>query len=119
MQKKEGAKLIEMTDLQWEFFFTCWRYNIDYMGAGMKTSRWHVTMGVPLYYQFLGKKFFGKGIKYPLARLAGAPERILRKKLYLDLSDYKHATTRLAPYEREIVPEFESVKGLNMVDAAA
>ena len=29
MQKKDSAKLIEMTDLQWEFFFNCWRYNLN------------------------------------------------------------------------------------------
>lgn len=119
MGKKGSAKLIEMTDLQWEFFFTCWRYNIDYMGQGGKQNRWHVKMGAPFYYQFIGKKHFGTGIKYPLARLAGAPERMLRKKLYLDLSDYKHATSRLEPFDREIIPEFESVKGLNMVEAVA
>jgi len=27
MEKTTSAKLIEWTDLQWEFFFTCWKYN--------------------------------------------------------------------------------------------
>src|SRR2546429_4483423 len=30
MQQKESAKLIEMTDLQWEFFYTCWKYNLHF-----------------------------------------------------------------------------------------
>ena len=119
MQKKESVKLIEMTDLQWEFFFTCWKYNVDYMGAGITRPAWHMKVGVPLYYQFMGRRLFGKGMKYPLARLAGVSEKILRKKLYLDLSDYKHHTTTLPPFGRDIIPEFETIKGLNMVDAAA
>lgn len=118
MQKKDSVKLIEMTDLQWEFFFTCWRYNVDYIGGDIARSRWQWQLGVPLYYQLMGKKLFGKGIKYPLARFAGVPEKLIRKKLYLDLSDYKHVTSRLEPFEKAIVPGFETVKGLNMVEAA-
>ena len=117
MQKKESVKLIDMTDLQWEFFFTCWRYNLDFYGGSR--SRWQWQMGVPLYYQLMGKKLFGKGIKYPLARFAGAPESILKRKLYLDLSDYKRTKELMKPYEKEIVPGFETVKGLNMVEAAS
>ena len=45
--------------------------------------------GRTLYYQFMGRKLFGKGIKYPLARLAGV-QKTAQEKLYLDLSDYKH-----------------------------
>lgn len=117
MQKQESVKLIEMTDLQWEFFFTCWRYNIDFYGGSR--SRWQWSAGVPLYYQMMGKKLFGQGIKYPLYRFAGAPERFLRKKLYLDLSDYKRTKDIMKSNVGEIVPAFETVKGLSMVDAAA
>lgn len=117
MQKNESVKLIEMTDLQWEFFFTCWRYNIDYIGGSISRSRWQWSVGVPLYYSFMGRRLFGRGIKYPLARFAGVPERLLRRKLYLDLSNY-HPSMTLEPIKKEIVPEFESVKGLAMVDAA-
>ena len=28
--KKQSARVVELTDLQWEFFSTCWRYNIDF-----------------------------------------------------------------------------------------
>ncbi|MEQ1605387.1 MAG: radical SAM protein [Pyrinomonadaceae bacterium] len=115
MQAKESVKLIDMTDLQWEFFFTCWRYNIDFYGGSR--SRWQWQFGVPIYYQMMGKKLFGKGIKYPLARFAGAPERFLKKKLYLNLSDYKRTTELMPALEKEIIPAFETVKGLNMVEA--
>jgi len=38
--KKESAKLFELTDLQWEFFLTCWRYNVDvWRGSNV---RWEV-----------------------------------------------------------------------------
>ena len=115
MQKKESVKLVEMTDLQWEFFFTCWKYNLEFYGGSR--SRWRWSMGVPLYYQMMGKQLFGKGIKYPLWRFAGAPERILRKKLYLDFSGHKRTTAVMPAFEHEIIPGFESVKGLNMVEA--
>lgn len=81
-------------------------------------SRWQWQLGVPIYYQMMGKKLFGKGIKYPLARFAGVPESYLKRKLYLDLSDYKRTTELMPPFENEIIPAFETVKGLNMVEAA-
>lgn len=116
MQKKESVKLIEMTDLQWEFFFTCWKYNLEFYGSAHSRYKW--SFGVPLYYQMLGKKLFGNGIKYPLYRFAGVPERLLRKKLYLDFSGYKRKKELMEPFTDEIIPGFETVKGLNMIDAS-
>jgi radical SAM superfamily enzyme YgiQ (UPF0313 family) len=117
MQKKDSVKLIEMTDLQWEFFFTCWKYNLEFYGGSRK--RWKWSMGVPFYYRMLGKKLFGEGIKYPLGRFAGVPERFLRKKLYLNLSGYRRKPDLMQANVGEIVPGFETTKGLNMVDAGA
>jgi radical SAM superfamily enzyme YgiQ (UPF0313 family) len=117
MQNKGSAKLIEMTDLQWEFFFTCWKYNIEFYRGGT-FERYKYSMGIPLYYQMLGKKLFGKGIKYPLYRFGGLPERLLRDHLYLDFSNKKRDKQGLKPFTKEIIPEFETVKGLNMVDAS-
>ena len=57
-------------------------------------------MGIPLYYYFLGRRLFGKAMKYPLLRMGHLPEWILKHKLYLDL------TGKRAPRYRvpEIVP---------------
>lgn len=87
LEKKgaKGARLFELTDLQWEFFFTCWRYNIDFYRNTPKVQ-WQFNLGVPIYYYLLGRKLFGKAIKYPLYRLAHFPEWFLRRKLYLDFS---------------------------------
>ena len=116
MQKRESAKLIEMTDLQWEFFFTCWKYNLEFYGSSY--SRYKYGIGVPLYYYMLGRKLFGDGIKYPLYRFAGLPERFMRKHLYLDFTGYKRTSKLMEPHAAEIIPGFESVKGLNMIDAS-
>jgi hypothetical protein len=75
---------VELTDLQWEFFFTCWRYNIDFFRGG--SMQWKFNLGTPLYYHLLGKKLFGPEMKYPMYRLAHFPEWYLRRKLYLDFS---------------------------------
>jgi radical SAM superfamily enzyme YgiQ (UPF0313 family) len=83
--KKQSAKVAQLTDLQWEFFFTCWRYNLDFFRKSRKVQ-WAFNMGIPLYYYTLGKKFFGPSMKYPLMRLGHFPERLLRHKLYLDFS---------------------------------
>jgi hypothetical protein len=72
--------------LQWEFFFTCWRYNIDFFRRE-RSVQWKFNAGVPLYYYLLGRKLFGPAIKYPLFRFAHVPERFLRGKLYLDYSN--------------------------------
>jgi radical SAM superfamily enzyme YgiQ (UPF0313 family) len=84
LEKQESAKLLNLTDLQWEFFFTCWRYNVDFWrGANM---RWKFNLGVPLYYCLLGRKLFGRGLRYPLFRLGHFPEWYLRRHLYLDFT---------------------------------
>jgi len=87
LEKKgaQGAKLFELTDLQWEFFFTCWRYNIDFY-RNTPRVQWQFNLGIPLYYYAVGRKLFGGAIKYPLYRLAHFPEWLLRRKLYLDFS---------------------------------
>lgn len=120
MAQKSSAKLIEMTDLQWEFFFTCWRYNLEcWHGSNVSLlARYKFSAGVPLYYYMLGRKLFGDGIKYPLYRFAGIPDRLMRKRLYLDFTGRKRNPAGMRPYEGEIVPGFETIKGLNMIDAA-
>jgi radical SAM superfamily enzyme YgiQ (UPF0313 family) len=86
LEAKEGAKIARLTDLQWEFFFTCWRYNVDFFRS-QKSMQWKYNLGIPLYYYGLGRKLFGPSMKYPILRLAHFPERLLRRKLYLDFSD--------------------------------
>ena len=117
MQKKESAKLIEMTDLQWEFFFTCWKYNLDFYGSAHSRYKW--SLGVPIYYYMLGRKLFGDGMKYPLGRLAGIPDRLMRKHLYLDFSGYKRTGALMQAPVDQILPGFKTVRdhGLNMIDA--
>ena len=119
MQRSNSAKLIEMTDLQWEFFFTCWKYNLEFWYRGSRSSL-KFSAGVPLYYGLLGKKLFGQGIKYPLLRFAGVPDRLMRKRLYLDFTGHKRNPKGMDQFIGDIVPAFYSVreKGLNMVDAS-
>ncbi len=84
MGAKESAKLANLTELQWEFFFTCWRYNIDFYRSDPGFQR-RFNLGVPIYYYMMGRRLFGKQMKYPLMRLAHFPEKILSRRLYLDL----------------------------------
>jgi radical SAM superfamily enzyme YgiQ (UPF0313 family) len=85
MEKQEGARLARLTDLQWEFFFTAWRHNIDFFRRE-RSVQWKFNAGIPIYYYLLGRKLFGAAMKYPLYRLAHFPEWYLRRKLYLDFS---------------------------------
>jgi radical SAM superfamily enzyme YgiQ (UPF0313 family) len=118
MQQKDSAKLIEMTDLQWEFFYTCWKYNLNFWHGG-GTANMKFSLGVPIYYYMLGRKLFGNGIKYPLYRFAGVPDRFMRKHLYLDYTGHKRTKGVMRAPVDEILPGFKSVreKGLNMIDA--
>jgi hypothetical protein len=77
------------------------------------------SLGVPLYYYLLGRKLFGNGIKYPLYRFAGIPDRFMRKHLYLDFTGYKRSNGVMQAPVDEILPGFKTVreKGLNMIDA--
>lgn len=102
MEKEESAKLYQMTELQWEFFFTAWRYNIDFYRNDPAFQR-KFNFGVPLYYYLMGRRMFGHAIKYPLLRLAHFPERFLNRRLYLNLdepSKYKAPERVEIPGER-------------------
>src|SRR5437016_14663212 len=119
MQRQYGAKRIEMTELQWEFCYTCWKYNLHFWHGGSSASM-KFSLGMPLYYYLLGRKLFGSGIKYPLYRFAGVPERFMRKHLYLDFTGYKRSKGVMQPQVGEILPGFKRVreKCLNMIDAS-
>ncbi len=86
MGANDSAKLATLTELQWEFFFTCWRYNIDFYRNDPAFQR-RFNLGVPIYYYLLGRRLFGKTMKYPIMRLAHVPEKILKRRLYLDLRE--------------------------------
>src|SRR5437763_13795386 len=90
-----------------------WHY-----GSASFRGRHKFSAGVPIYYYMLGRKLFVDGIKYPLCRFAGGPDRRLRRKLYLDFTGRKRERSGMKPFEGEIVPGFETTKGLNMVDAS-
>jgi radical SAM superfamily enzyme YgiQ (UPF0313 family) len=85
MASRQGAQIARLTDLQWEFFFTCWRYNIDFFRR-QRSVQWKFNLGIPLYYYTLGRRLFGPAMKYPLLRLAHFPERLMRGKLHLNFS---------------------------------
>jgi len=97
LENKQSATIANLTDLQWEFFFTCWRMNLDFWRRGHKVF-WMVSGGVPLYYFAFGRRFFGPRIKWPMFRLGHFPEWILRHRLYLDFSNRRQPIYR--------VPEF-------------
>ncbi len=86
MGQNDSAKLANLTELQWEFFFTCWRYNIDFYRNDPSFQR-RFNLGVPIYYYLMGRRLFGKQMKYPMMRLAHFPESYLSKHLYLDLRE--------------------------------
>lgn len=103
LESQESAKIAKLTDLQWEFFFTCWRYNVDFMRNNSSTKK-KVNWGIPLYYYFLGRKLFGPELKWPLFRLGHVPERFVRGKLYLDFGSGREPLFK-APETLEIPEE--------------
>ncbi len=113
MGEKESAKLAQLTELQWEFFFTCWRYNIDFYRNDPGFQR-RFNMGIPIYYYMMGRRLFGKTMKYPIMRLAHVPESILKRRLYLDLREKSPMQVPdfveiPQPKARPAIPELELV----------
>jgi radical SAM superfamily enzyme YgiQ (UPF0313 family) len=104
LEKKDGARIANLTDLQWEFFFTCWRYNIDFFRRE-KSVQWKFNLGVPLYYYALGRKLFGPAMKYPLLRFGHFPERFMQGKLYLNFNGNGNGHGRLRAPEKVEIPE--------------
>lgn len=102
MGGQDSAQLYKLTELQWEFFYTCWRYNLDFYRNDPAFHR-RFNIGVPLYYYLMGRRLFGSAMKYPALRLAHFSERFLSKRLYLDLrKDPKYRTPETVdiPMER-------------------
>ena len=102
MGGQDSAQLYKLTVLQWEFFYTCWRYNLDFYRSDPAFHR-RFNIGVPLYYYLMGRRLFGTAMKYPALRLAHFSERFLSRKLYLDLrKDPKYRTPETVdiPMER-------------------
>jgi radical SAM superfamily enzyme YgiQ (UPF0313 family) len=85
LEKRKSARIAKLTDLQWEFFFTCWRYNLDFFRKS-RSVQWRFNLGIPAYYYLLGRKLYGAPMKYPIFRVAHFPESYLRRHLYLDFS---------------------------------
>jgi hypothetical protein len=115
LEKKgaQGAQLFKLTDLQWEFFFTCWRYNLDFF-RNTPSVMLKFNLGIPIYYYLMGRKLFGDAIKYPIFRLAHFPEWFLRRKLYLDFSNGHRPKFRVPEHVeipdhsfRPMIPELE------------
>ena len=86
MQGENSAQLYKLTELQWEFFYTCWRYNVDFYRRDPSFQR-KFNFGVPIYYYLLGRRLFGKAMKYPALRLAHFSEKFLSRRLYLNLDE--------------------------------
>ena len=113
MGGNDSAQLYNLTELQWEFFFTCWRYNLDFYRDDASFHR-KFNLGVPIYYYLLGRRMFGKQMKYPIMRLAHFPEKLLSRRLYLDLR--KNSPLKVPdsveipkPKARPAIPELELV----------
>ena len=113
---RDSARLVELSDLQWEFFFTCWRYNLDFF-RNTPAVQWKFNLGIPIYYYLLGRKLFGRAVKYPLLRLAHMPERWLRRRLYLDYSGsarlalHRAGSRRRRSYGRPAIPVIDATMG--------
>lgn len=86
MENQTSAQIYKLTELQWEFFYTSWRYNIDFYRSDPSFQR-RFNLGVPLYYYLMGRRMFGKAMKYPALRLAHFPEKFLNRRLYLNLNE--------------------------------
>lgn len=102
LEERESAKVARLTDLQWEFFFTCWRYNIDFFRR-QRSVQWKFNLGIPIYYYALGRRLFGAPMKWPLFRLGHFPEALLRRRLYLDFS--RGGRPRWRPSGHVVIPE--------------
>src|SRR5262249_61724925 len=64
LARKEAAKLPDLTDLQWEFFFTCWRYNLDFFRHNYKQLLF--SLGIPIYYFLFSRHLFTHHFTSPL-----------------------------------------------------
>ena len=84
MGQNESVQFYKLTELQWEFFFTCWRYNLDFYRNDPSFHR-KFSLGVPIYYYMMRRRLFGQAMKYPMMRLAHFPESFSQRRLYLDL----------------------------------
>ena len=78
--------VVELIDLQWEFFFTCCRFNIDFFRKSAWVQ-WQFNPGIPLYYYSLGRRLFWAGSNTRFSSWVMFRRVFLRRRLYLDYSN--------------------------------
>jgi radical SAM superfamily enzyme YgiQ (UPF0313 family) len=75
--------LRELTQLQWEFMLTAWRYSLDF-AVVRKQSNLAWKLGMMGFYYMRGRWIHGPQFKYPAFRFAGISEERIGKHLYLN-----------------------------------
>jgi radical SAM superfamily enzyme YgiQ (UPF0313 family) len=76
-------KLRELTQLQWEFILTAWRYSLDF-AVVRKQSNLAWKLGMMGFYYLRGRWIHGPQFKYPAFRFAGISEERIGRHLYLN-----------------------------------
>ncbi len=68
------------------------------------TWRQRFNLAIPVYDYLLGRRLFGRELKYPLFRLGHFPEWFLHRNLYLDFSGQRKPRFRV-PDRVDVPPE--------------
>ena len=86
LNKSRVVPLDHLTDAQWDFLSTCWRYNVDFWYPEGLTARVPLVLGSALLYLFYYRWKHGNRVAPHLWKVAGYPEgfwpeRLVRPRL--------------------------------------
>lgn len=93
MEDGKALKTKELSQLQWEFMMTAWKFSRDF-GEMRDRSRAMFKFGSKAFYYARGKWVHGKQFKWPIMRFAGVDEQKLSKHLYLNMDEDKDIPIR-------------------------
>lgn len=81
LKGKNRVPLDNLTEAQWDFIATCWKYNVDFWGSD---HRWKITLGALLAYAFYFRWKHGRKARYPMLKLMGMPDidEVIRTRIY-------------------------------------
>ena len=80
-----GMALRELSELQWEFILTCWKYSLANAISRAKV-RFVFRAGMVAFWALKGRHIHGPQFTWPAMNFANLPEWLLRRKLYLGRS---------------------------------
>ena len=78
----KGLHLRELSELQWEFILTCWKYSLN-IAISRPRTRFGFRAGMTVFWALKGRRIHGPQFTWPAMNFANLPGWLINRKLHL------------------------------------